>query len=211
MPISLGPAHRGVPPLNCHVMPVGRQRAPHVQQLWPAGGVHVWPNGGASRPQTHQRGHLVYAARGTLTVETERGTSVVPTNRVAWTPGATTHRHRAHGETDMRILFVSAPLAAHLPEHPTVLAVSDLAREALLTLTGPRSYDPAIRARHRKAQHRLLLVLLDELQVAPERPLELPRPVDPRLRALAGCSTPMPATTPRWRSSQPGSAPARAR
>ncbi len=109
----------------------------------------------------------------------------MPTNRIAWTPGATAHRHRAHGETDMRILFVSAPLAAQLPGHPTVLAVSDLARETLLTLTGPRSYDPAIRARHRQAQDRLLLVLLDELQVAPERPLELPRPVDPRLRALA--------------------------
>jgi AraC-like DNA-binding protein len=166
-------------------MPVARQRAPEAKHLWPSGGVHVWPAGGVSRAQTHQRGHLVYAARGTLTVDTERGTSVVPANRVAWTPAATTHRHRAHGETDMRILFVPAPLAAQLPEHPTVLAVSDLAREALLTLTGPRSYDPAIRARCRKAQHRLLLVLLDELRVAPERPLELPRPVDPRLRSLA--------------------------
>jgi AraC-like DNA-binding protein len=110
---------------------------------------------------------------------------VVPTNRIAWTPAATTHRHRAHGETDMRILFVSARLASQLPEQPTVLAVSDLAREALLTLTGPRSHDPAIRARHQQAQDRLFLVLLDELALAPERPLELPRPVDPRLRGLA--------------------------
>ena len=118
-------------------------------------------------------------------MHTEHGTSIVPANRVAWTPAATTHRHRAHGNTDMRILFVSATLARRLPARPAVLAVSDLAREALLTLSGPRSYDPEIRDRHREAQERLLLVLVDELQVAPEQPLHLPRPIDPRLRALA--------------------------
>jgi AraC-like DNA-binding protein len=120
-----------------------------------------------------------------LAVHTERGTSIVPANRVAWTPAATTHRHRAHGNTDMRILFVSEDLAPLLPAHPVVLAMSDLARQALLTLTGPRSYDPEIRDRHREAQERLLLVLVDELQVAPEQPLHLPKPIDPRLRALA--------------------------
>jgi AraC-like DNA-binding protein len=138
-----------------------------------------------SGTQTHHRGHLVYAARGVLAVHTEQGTSIVPTNRIAWTPALTTHRHRAHGDTDMRILFVADSLASLLPVRPAVLAVSDLAREALLTLTGPRSHDPAIRAQHREAQERLEHVLVDELRVAPERPLQLPRPADPRLRALA--------------------------
>jgi AraC-like DNA-binding protein len=166
-------------------MPDVRHTASQAEHLWSWGGVHHWPAGGASRSQTHERGHLVYAARGLLTVETDRGTSVVPINRVTWTPAATRHRHRAHGDTDMRIVFVSSPLTSHLPDRPVVLAVSGLARQALLTLTGPRSYDPAVRARHRDSQRRLLRVLLDELQVAPERPLELPRPQDPRLRELA--------------------------
>ncbi|WP_230486686.1 helix-turn-helix transcriptional regulator [Nocardioides anomalus] len=109
----------------------------------------------------------------------------MPTNRVAWTPAAITHQHRAHGATDMRILFLSAELAGLLPSRPAVLAVSDLAREALLTLTGPRSHDPELRPKHREAQDRLLRVLVDELHLAPEQPLHLPRPVDPRLRALA--------------------------
>lgn len=166
-------------------MPASRQLDPQVRQLWPSGGVHLWPSGGASRSQQHRRGHLVYAARGLLAVDTDRGTSISPANRVAWTPAATTHRHRAHGETDMRILFMSSSLAARLPVGPAVLALSDLAREALLTLTGPRNYDPDVRARHREAHEHLLLVLVDELQLAPEQPLELPRPRDPRLRALA--------------------------
>lgn len=166
-------------------MPVSRQHALQTRHLWQSGGVHLWPSGGVSRSQSHHRGHLVYAARGVLAVHTEHGTSLVPANRVAWTPAAITHRHRAHGSTDMRIVFVTAALAQLLPARPAVLAVSDLAREALLTLTGPRSYDPEIRDHHREAQERLLLVLLDELQVAPEQPLHLPRPTDPRLRALA--------------------------
>jgi len=121
-----------------------------------------------------------------LAVHTDQGTSVVPTNRVAWTPAEFTHRHRAHGDTDMRILFLTPALARLLPAQPAVLAVSDLARAALLTLTGPRAYDPELRARHRPAQQRLLRVLVDELQVAPEQPLHLPKPTDPRLRTLAG-------------------------
>lgn len=166
-------------------MPDSRQPAPQTIHVWPGGGVHLWPSGGASRTQSHQRGHLVYAARGVLAVPTPQGTAIVPTNRVAWTPAGTSHRHRAHGNTDMRILFLAEPLASLMPDGPAVLAVSDLAREALLTLTGPRSHDAEIRARYREAQVRLLRVLVDELQIAPEQPLHLPKPTDPRLRALA--------------------------
>ena len=60
---------------------------------------------GTSSADSHPRGHLVYAAQGVLSVRTERGTSIVPANRVAWTPAGFTHYHRAHGQTDMRILF----------------------------------------------------------------------------------------------------------
>ena len=127
---------------------------------------------------SHPRGHLVYAARGVLSVHTERGTSIVPANRVAWTPAGFTHHHRAHGQTDMRIVFLSASLARLVPGHPAVFTASDLAREVLLTLTGPREHDRAARAR----LHR---VLVDELHEAPEQPLQLPEPADDRLRAVA--------------------------
>jgi AraC-like DNA-binding protein len=120
----------------------------------------------------------VYAARGVLSVHTERGTSIVPANRVTWTPAGFTHYHRAHGNTDMRILFLPASLARLVPGHPAVFMVSDLAREILLTLTGPNPRDRAARARLRR-------VLVDELHEAQERPLQLPEPRDDRLRALA--------------------------
>lgn len=127
---------------------------------------------------SHPRGHLVYAARGVLSVHTERGTSIVPANRVAWTPAGFTHYHRAHGSTDMRIEFLSASLARLVPDHPAVFTASDLARELLLALSDTRDRDRSARARLRR-------VLVDELRQAHEQPLHLPEPRDDRLRAIA--------------------------
>ncbi|MEU3339151.1 helix-turn-helix transcriptional regulator [Streptomyces sp. NPDC006668] len=161
-------------------MPIGR----HVpgtgptSRLWPSGGAHQWPSGGTSSAHAHHRGHLVYAARGVLSVHTERGTAVVPANRVAWTPAGFTHHHRAHGDTDMRIVFLPASLSRLVPDRPAVFLASDLARELLLALTGTREYD-------RAAQARLRRVLVDELHEAHEQPLQLPQPRDDRLRAVA--------------------------
>jgi AraC-like DNA-binding protein len=168
-------------------MLIGRQLPVSGQapRLWPSGGVHPWPSGGTSAVQCHPRGHLVYAASGVLSVHTERGTSIVPANRVAWTPAGFTHYHRAHSRTDMRILFLPAALARLAPAHPAVFTVSGLAREILLTLTGPRNYDPAARDLDRAALGRLRRVLVDELHEAREEPLQLPEPRDDRLQAIA--------------------------
>jgi AraC-like DNA-binding protein len=168
-------------------MPVSRhgREARVSARLWPSGGRHLWPSGEASAAQSHDRGHLVYAAAGVLTVHTERGTSIVPANRVAWTPAGFTHHHRAHGDTDMRIVFLAPSLARLVPDHPAVFLTSPLAREVLLALTGPDNYDGATPRRGPAAQARLLRVLVDELHEAHEQPLRLPEPRDDRLRAIA--------------------------
>jgi AraC-like DNA-binding protein len=163
-------------------MPVGRQppEAGPISRIWPSGGAHLWPAGGTSEVHTHPRGQLVYAARGVLSVHTEHGTSIVPANRVGWTPAGFTHYHRAHGDTDMRIVFLPAALARLVPSRPAVFLVSGLAREILLTLTGD-----AARDHDRAASARLRRVLVDELHEAREQPLQLPEPRDDRLQAVA--------------------------
>ncbi|TDW65833.1 AraC family transcriptional regulator [Kribbella pratensis] len=150
---------------------------PLRSELFPSAGAHEWASGGTSSVQTHEEGHLVYAARGVLSVHTDRGTSIVPANRVAWTPAGSTHQHRAHGETDMRIVFLPAALARRIPDRPAVFLASGLAREVLLALTS-RRLDDAARAR-------LQRVLVDELHEATEQPLQLPEPRDDRLRTIA--------------------------
>ncbi|WNI25782.1 helix-turn-helix transcriptional regulator [Streptomyces sp. ITFR-16] len=127
----------------------------------------------------------MYAAGGVLTVHTERGTSIVPADRAAWTPAGFTHDHRAHGDTDMRIVFLAPSLARLVPDRPTVFLVSGLAREALLALTGPHTYEDAAPRYTGAARDRLLRVLVDELREAPEPALHLPEPRDDRLRAVA--------------------------
>ncbi|MFJ8623021.1 AraC family transcriptional regulator [Kitasatospora sp. NPDC093550] len=156
-----------------------------TSHVWPSGGRHIRLSGEESAAQSHPRGHLVYAAGGVLTVRTERGTSIVPANRVAWTPAEFTHRHRAHGDTDMRIVFLTPSLAGLLPGRPAVFQTSGLAREVLLALTGPRNYEDTESGYSRSQRSRLLRVLVDELHEAPEQPLHLPEPRDDRLRAVA--------------------------
>lgn len=168
-------------------MPKSRQASESAfrSRVWASAGAHLWASGGTSPLQVHGRGHLVYAARGILTLHAEGGTWVVPAHRVAWTPATYPHRHRAHGETDMRILFLPPSLARRLPDHPVVLALSDLARAALLDLTGPRTYDVAPEELERGPLARIRRVLVDELHDADERPLYLPQPHDDRLQAVA--------------------------
>src|SRR3954471_19162747 len=112
-------------------MPVGRQSpgSGPTSRLWPSAGAHLWPSGGTSSAHSHPRGHLVYAARGVLSVHTEPGTSIVPANRAPWPPAGFSHYPRAHAHTDMRIVFLPASLARLVPGHPAVFTASDLARE----------------------------------------------------------------------------------
>lgn len=168
-------------------MPIARQTTHKepMSHLWSSGGAHLWPSGATSAAHEHRRGHLVYAARGVLAVHTESGASIVPANRVAWVPAGSTHYHRAHGESDMRILFLPPSLGGALPDRPAVFMVSDLAREVLLVLTGPRNYEPAAGGMKRGVASRLRRVLVDELEEAEEQPLQLPEPDDDRLRAVA--------------------------
>lgn len=124
----------------------------------------------------HSRGHLVHAATGLLSLLTENGAWIAPANRFAWVPAGFAHRHRAHGRTDMRIIYLDGALAAGLPAAPAVLVASPLAREAVLAITSgaPRTAD---------ALSHLRQVVVDEVSTAPEQPLHLPEPRDARLRA----------------------------
>jgi AraC-like DNA-binding protein len=176
--------------IDCRIMPLARQVVAPTSHIWPGGGRHLWPSGGESAEQSHELGHLVYAASGVLAVHTDRGTSVVPANRVGWTPAGSTHRHRAHGDTDMRIVFLAPALARLLPDRPAVFLASGVAREALLALTGPDSYDSD---GDDPARSRLLRVLVDQLREAHEEPLQLPEPRDDRLRAIARILAERPA------------------
>ncbi|TMR88485.1 AraC family transcriptional regulator [Nonomuraea basaltis] len=152
----------------------------------------------AHRHDSHQ---IVYACRGVLSVTTSAGTWVAPANRAIWVPAGTVHEHRAHGDTDLRLVGLTGnPLAL---DRPAVLAVGPLLRELIIAYTddtaiepasadapaGPATGDapaPPVRAVPADGgeRGRLLAVLLDQLRRAPEQPFHLPAPEDPRLAAV---------------------------
>ncbi|MGW3344209.1 AraC family transcriptional regulator [Nonomuraea rubra] len=149
----------------------------------------------AHRHDTHQ---IAYACRGVISVTTDAGTWVAPANRALWVPAGTVHEHRAHGDTDLRLVGLTEnPLGLG---RPAVLAVGPLLRELIITYTGdpPDGRSDARDGggpdgggnggRHRGSdggeRERLLAVLLDQLRHAPEQPLHLPTARDPRLAAV---------------------------
>ncbi|MDR6867392.1 AraC-like DNA-binding protein [Microbacterium resistens] len=141
-------------------------------------GAYLVAHTDTSPRHSHSLGHLVHAASGVLSLLTDDGTWIAPSNRFAWVPAGVEHSHRAHGRTDMRVVYLEGQLARALPSTPAVLIASSLAREAVLALTSgePRSA-PAL--------DRLRRVVVDEATTAPEQPLHLPEPRDLRLRKVA--------------------------
>ncbi|MFI6207987.1 AraC family transcriptional regulator [Streptomyces sp. NPDC051041] len=125
----------------------------------------------AHRHDDHQ---IVYAGSGVLAVTTDAGTWFAPGTRAIWVPAGTVHAHRAHGRLDLHLVGLPAddnPLGL---DTPTVLAVGPLLRELILAYTR----DPGDDGPERR---RLLAVLRDQLRAAPQQPLRLPAPADPRL------------------------------
>ncbi|MFG2072757.1 AraC family transcriptional regulator [Nonomuraea maritima] len=144
--------------------------------LAPTGQRPLAPGAGidAHRHDTHQ---IAYACRGVVSVTTGTGAWVAPANRAIWIPAGTVHEHRAHGDTDLRLVGLTRnPLGL---DRPAVLAVGPLLRELLIAYTTDDAH-----AHHGGERERLLTVLLDQLRAAPEQPLHLPTPRDPRLAAV---------------------------
>ena len=166
-----------------------------IEDLWPPANLpsrmkagRVLAHGTRIAMHQHDYAHLAYPATGVLTITAAGGTWVAPANRAAWIPAGFDHYNEVFGSTDARMLVVPGAMAGGLPAQPAVLVVSPLMRELLLTLTGPREFDPA-------ARDRLLQVAIDELVSAPELPLHLPEPHDDRLRAVTDLLHANPADT----------------
>ncbi|WP_101789718.1 AraC family transcriptional regulator [Nonomuraea indica] len=126
----------------------------------------------------HDEHQIVYAARGVLSVTTDRGSWIAPATQAIWVPAGTVHEHRAYGRTDMHLVGLPVgmnPLGLHAP---AVLAAEPLLRELIIEYTrDPDGGDGAER-------ERLRAVLLDRLRHSPRHPVHLPTPRDPRLAAV---------------------------
>ena len=138
-----------------------------------------YPAGFRIREHRHERGQLVHALCGALTVEVGGGRSwTVPPGRGVWVPPETEHAVRCIGDTRMRTLYVAEEAGSDLPRTSGVVAVTRLLRELILHLGEVQRSNGARPDPHERAVAR---VAVDLLRRRDARPLELPRPADRRL------------------------------
>lgn len=125
----------------------------------------------------HECGQLFALDRGTALIRSGAGDWIMPAGRLCWMPAGVPHGVLTLGPVAGTSLYLDVAAAPGLPDRPQVLRTPPLALSLLARMAEVSGDDPD---RH----GRLLAVLLDELRTAPEEPLRLPTPRDPRLRRM---------------------------
>ena len=126
---------------------------------------------------SHRRAQLFHIVKGSVTVEAERGSFVVPPERAVWIPPHLDHAVTYLQPCAVRYLFFRPEAVRELPAEASVIQVSPLLRELVLAFMG-FARDEAVTG----PAARMIAVILDQIAVEPVAPLHLPMPSSARLR-----------------------------
>ena len=133
-------------------------------------------------PHEHERGQLLYASAGVMSVVTQAVSFTIPPQRAVWMPAGVRHEALCRGSVSLRTLYVDPVVDTRLPKRCMVLEVSALLRELILEACAmPVEYDLEGR------DARLMRLILDEIALAVEHPpsaLSVPMPSDIRLQRV---------------------------
>lgn len=132
-----------------------------------------------TRRHSHGRGQLLGSTQGLLAIDAGHCRWVVPATHAVWIPPNVPHGARSYGNFSGWSLYTLPGASGALPAEPRVLVVSALLREAVMRAA---SWTGEFRD---AAQTRLMEVILDEMQCAPDAGLDLPMPRDARLLRIA--------------------------
>jgi len=140
---------------------------------------YEYPSGHLIPYHQHKRSQLLYASSGVMTVTTNIGIWVVPPLRAVWIPALTGHQINVSGQLSMRTLYIEADFFSGPNETCCVINVSPLLKQLILHAVNlPRLYPL------RGPEERLLMVLLDQIKDMSITSLNLPIPVDARLKKI---------------------------
>ena len=148
-----------------------------------------WPSQSEKAQHTHIRHQLMYSQKGVIHVSTPTGSWILPPTKSIWISGGTPHALLVKRPVELTILWVdpNAPGAPHWTGC-NVVSVSPLIRELLsVCAEQPWDYPPA------SPSSRLAQVLLEQLEVHEQAPLELPELSDPRAARVAAMLKANPA------------------
>jgi AraC-like DNA-binding protein len=148
------------------------------------------PAGLDLRPRALDWDQLVYAREGVMSVHTPTGVWVVPPHRAVWIPRHTLHGVDMAGRVSLRTLYFRAGFARAMPRRCQAVNVTPLLRELVLQVCRL-----GLLSGHIPAEARLARVILDQLALSAQAPLQLPAPRDVRARrAMEMLSRPEAAT-----------------
>jgi AraC-like DNA-binding protein len=148
-----------------------------------------WPSRSEKARHTHLRHQLMYSQKGVIHVSTPTGSWILPPTRSIWISGGVPHALVVKRPVELITLWV----ARDTPGAPRwtgchIVSVSPLIRELLRVCSEqPWDYLPASRS------SRLARVLLEQLEVHEQAPLELPELSDPRAARVAAMLRANPA------------------
>ncbi|MGE8409631.1 MAG: AraC family transcriptional regulator [Pseudomonas sp.] len=127
-------------------------------------------------PHSHEKHQLIYAIEGVMVVHSALNQWTVPPSRGIWMPRGQVHSIRCVGVVKMRSVFIQPDAQLDLPGETCAVSVSTLLSELIKVSVGMRlPHAPNSR------EARVMRLILDELEILPTLPLNLPQPADPRL------------------------------
>ena len=129
----------------------------------------------------HPWGQILYTRSGCITVTLDQQLCLLPPGRLIWIPALLPHQAQMSQQVDYRSVYLDPGHYPNLPPKVQLLAANEvltavLERVAQADLDQDWDQPPALH---------VMLVLLDELQRAPDQTLFLPLPLDARLRRIA--------------------------
>jgi len=131
-------------------------------------------------PHAHDWHQLIYATEGVMSVHTAQGSWVIPSQRAVWVPAGIEHSIDMSGSVLVQTIYVHTDLSSTLARNCCAVNVSPLLRELII-----QAVKLGVLRRSVPAHARLIGVLLDQLEVLPTIPLQLPMPKDERAVEVA--------------------------
>ncbi|MGR5148050.1 AraC family transcriptional regulator [Photobacterium alginatilyticum] len=123
----------------------------------------------------HQKGQLLYAPKGCMSISLNGIRCVLPPTRAAWIPANTPHCARMTNVVEYRSLYFDPSLNASLPSSLKIVEVNPLLK-ALIERMAFWEWD-----KPQSEQANTTALFLEELANAREELLQLPLPTDRRL------------------------------
>jgi AraC-like DNA-binding protein len=147
---------------------------------------------GAKGPlHTHDRAQFIYAASGSMKVNTDLGCWIIPPQRAVWMPAGYPHQPTMIGAVELRTLYIREDICpAPAPNVPRMLGVSAFLGELVLRLMEmPGEYDES------GQDGQVVKTFLGEIDWTPLHPVSLPPLHDQRLQVVEATLTKNPGST----------------